>query len=110
MSCKIGNFIDKVQGYIGCQTVMMKQANDTIKHALPEDVKVLVDSVRNKIYKLRARSSGNTFVSGAGDLRFKSQVGQIGHNVANSSPPLGHFFEGAGLPERNAADMSPVDP
>ena len=38
-------------------------------------------------------SSGNAFVSGAGGLRFKSRVGQIGHSVANGSPPLRHFFE-----------------
>ena len=38
-------------------------------------------------------SSGNAFVSGAGGLRFKSQAGQIGHSVANGSPPLRHFFE-----------------
>ena len=38
-------------------------------------------------------SSGNAFVSGAGDLRFKSRAGQIGHSVANGSPPLRHFFE-----------------
>ena len=38
-------------------------------------------------------SSGNTFVSGAGGLRFKSRAGQIGHSVANGSPPLRHIFE-----------------
>ena len=38
-------------------------------------------------------SSGNAFVAGAGGLRFKSRAGQIGHNVANGSPPLRHFFE-----------------
>ena len=38
-------------------------------------------------------SSGNAFVSGAGGLRFKSRAGQIGHSVANGSPPLQHFFE-----------------
>ena len=36
-------------------------------------------------------SSGNAFVSGAGGLRFKSRAGQIGHSVANGSPPLRHF-------------------
>ena len=40
-------------------------------------------------------SSGKAFVSGAGGLRFKSRVGQIGHSVANGSPPLRHFFEGS---------------
>ena len=38
-------------------------------------------------------SSGNAFVSGAGGLRFKSRAGQVGHSVANGSPPLRHFFE-----------------
>ena len=38
-------------------------------------------------------SSGNAFVSGAGGLRFKSRTVQIGHSVANGSPPLRHFFE-----------------
>ena len=38
-------------------------------------------------------SSGNAFVSGAGGLRFKSRAGQIGHSVANGSPPLRLFFE-----------------
>ena len=38
-------------------------------------------------------SSGNALVSGAEGLRCKSWVGQIGHGVANGSPPLRHFFE-----------------
>ena len=38
-------------------------------------------------------SSGNAFVAGAGGLRFKFRAGQIGHNVANGSPLLRHFFE-----------------
>ena len=38
-------------------------------------------------------SSGNTFVSGAGGLRFKSLASQTERNVANGSPPLRHFFE-----------------
>ena len=37
--------------------------------------------------------SGNAFVSGAEGLRFKSRAGQIGHCIANGSPPLQHFFE-----------------
>ena len=40
-----------------------------------------------------SRSSGNAFVSGAGGPWFKSRAGQIGHSVANGSPPLRHFFE-----------------
>ena len=38
-------------------------------------------------------SSGNAFVSGTGSRRVKSRAGQIGHSVANGSPPLRHFFE-----------------
>ena len=33
------------------------------------------------------------FVSKSGGLRFKFGTGQTGHSVANSSPPLRHFFE-----------------
>ena len=36
---------------------------------------------------------GKAFVSGASGLRFKSGAGQIGHSVANGSPPLRHLFE-----------------
>ena len=32
-------------------------------------------------------------VGRAGGPRFKSRAGQIGHSVANGSPPLRHFFE-----------------
>ena len=42
---------------------------------------------------LGKRSNGNAFVSGAGGQRFKSRASQIGHSVANGSPPLQHFFE-----------------
>ena len=45
------------------------------------------------ICNLKIWWSGNAFVTGAGDLRFKSQAGQIEHSVANGSPPLRHFFE-----------------
>ena len=37
-------------------------------------------------------SSAHAFVSGAGSLKFKSRTGQIGHSVANGSPPLRHFL------------------
>ena len=37
--------------------------------------------------------SGNVLLSGAGDLRFKSQAGQIELSAANGLPPLRHFFE-----------------
>ena len=33
------------------------------------------------------------FVYGPGGLRFKPPAGQIGHSVANGSPPLQHIFE-----------------
>ena len=36
--------------------------------------------------------SGNALVPRVEDLRFKSRVGQIGHGVANWSPPLRHFM------------------
>ena len=38
-------------------------------------------------------SNVNAFVSGAGGLGFKSLADQIGHSVANGSPPLQYFFE-----------------
>ena len=47
MTFKIGNFIDKVQGLIGCQTDMMQQANDAIKEALPEELRIVVEEVNN---------------------------------------------------------------
>ena len=42
-------------------------------------------------------SSGNAFVSGVGGLWFKSRVRQIGHSVANGSPPPRHFFESSSV-------------
>ena len=47
-----------------------------------------ISSIMNRIV-----NSGNAFVSGAGGLRFKSRVGQVGHSVAYGSPPLRRFFE-----------------
>ena len=43
-------------------------------------------------------SSGKTFVSGAGILRFKSRTSQIGRTVANGSPPLQPSSNRAVLP------------
>ena len=43
--------------------------------------------------ELASWSSGNALISGAGGLRFKSWTGQIGHSVANGSPPLQHLLE-----------------
>ena len=37
--------------------------------------------------------SSKAFISGAGGSRFKSQDNQIERSVANSSPPLHHFFK-----------------
>ena len=48
---------------------------------------------RNCSIQLSCWSSGNGFVSGAGGLRFKSRAGQIGHSVANGSPPQRYFLE-----------------
>ena len=44
-------------------------------------------------FPIKFKSNGNAFVSGAGDLGFKSRAGRIGHSVANGLPPLQHFFE-----------------
>ena len=53
-------------------------------------------------------SSGNAFVSQAGGLRFKSPTSQIGHKVANSSPPRLHFFKRSYfVRRRNDAEMAP---
>ena len=43
------------------------------------------------------------------DLRFKPWADQIGHSVANGSPPLQHFFERAVLLGRNDTKMSPAN-
>ena len=56
-----------------------------------------------------AYSSGNTFASGSGGLRFKSRAGQIGRSVANGSPLLRYFFKGAVLFRRNDAEMGPAN-
>ena len=45
------------------------------------------------VFQPARRSSNNTFVSGAGGLKFKSRTGLIGRSVANGLPPLRHFFE-----------------
>ena len=50
-------------------------------------------TLKNSVWVTKSWSSGNAFVSGAGGLRFKSRAGQIGHSVANGSPPLRHFVE-----------------
>ena len=58
---------------------------------------------------LASWSSGNAFVSGVGDLRFKPWAGQIGHSVANGSPPLRYFFDETVLPGRNDAKIGPTN-
>ena len=42
---------------------------------------------------LASWSSGDSYVSGVGDQDFKSRAGQIGHSVANGSPPLQYLFK-----------------
>ena len=55
-------------------------------------------------------SSGNAFASGAEGLRFKSWAGQIGHSVANGSPPLQHFFERSCVARtHNDVEMGPAN-
>ena len=69
-------------------------------------------SVNNQITinKSKNISSGNAFLSGAGDLRFKSRAGQIGHSVADGSPPLRHFFERSSVARRlNYPEIDPVN-
>ena len=51
-------------------------------------------------------SSGNTFVSGAGGVRFKSRAGQVGHSVANGSQLLQHFFERSCAAGHNDVEIS----
>ena len=44
------------------------------------------------------------------DLRFEFRAGQIGHSVANGSPPLQHFFERKyAARRRNDAEMGPAN-
>ena len=64
-------------------------------------------SPRNKLLTV-SWSNGNTFVSGARGLRFKSLAGQIGYRVVNGSPPLQHFFERNSVACRSdGAEMDP---
>ena len=44
---------------------------------------------------------------GAGGLGLYSRAGQIGHSVANGSPPLRCFF-GALMSRQSAAEMGPA--
>ena len=44
-------------------------------------------------FESNCRSSGNALVSGTGDLKFKSRVGQIIHSIFKGSPPLRHCFK-----------------
>ena len=50
-------------------------------------------------------SSVDSFISGAGGLRFNCQVSQIEHSVANGSPPLRHFIKKSCVAERNDAEI-----
>ena len=63
-----------------------------------------------RILQAMSCSSGNAYVSGAGGLSFKAWAGQIGHSVANSSPPLRHFFQRRCVArKRNDADKGPAN-
>ena len=62
------------------------------KTILQLNIAKLIQQIKNDTTPV-GWSSGNAFVSGAGDLRFKSWACQIGHSVANGSLPLQHFFE-----------------
>ena len=54
--------------------------------------------------------SGDSFVSGAGGLRFKSRFDQIRYSVANGLPRLRHFFErSSGTRKRYDAEMCPAN-
>ena len=55
-------------------------------------------------------SSGNHFASKAGGLRFKSWAGQIRRSVANSSPPLQHFFERSWVVQAQWCGLVEIDP
>ena len=60
------------------------------------------------IIKYRLLVAQYSFGSGAGGLRFKSRVGQIGSSVVNGFPPLRHFFDrGCVACMRNDAEMGP---
>ena len=54
-------------------------------------------------------SSDNAFVSGTGGLRFESRTGQIGHSVANGSPPLLRFFEKSCVARAQWREMGPAN-
>ena len=53
--------------------------------------------------------SGNAFISGAGGLWFKSRAAQIGHSVANCSPPQRHFERNCVFRRGNYAEMGPAN-
>ena len=46
-----------------------------------------------QFYSISIRMVGNAFVSETGGLRLKSWANQIGHSIANGSPPQRHFLE-----------------
>ena len=54
---------------------------------------------------LASWSSVYAFVYGVGGLRFKSRAGQMGHGVANGSPPLQYFFERSYVAWHDDAEM-----
>ena len=60
----------------------------------------------NESKKQPVRSVAKHIAIRAEDLWFDSRVGQIGYNVAKTSPQL-RFFFGSVLPRRSAAEMGP---
>ena len=51
-------------------------------------------------HKPAGLSSGNAFVSAAGDLRFKSWAGQTHNGVSTDSLPLQYFFKKSWVAKR----------
>ena len=52
-------------------------------------------------------SRDDSFVTETGGLRFKSRAGQIGHTVADGSPPLQHCVLQRSCVARADAEMGP---
>ena len=54
-------------------------------------------------------SDGNAFVSEAEGLKFKSRANQIGHSVANGSPPLVQYLDSCVACRHKDAEMGPTN-
>ena len=81
------------------------------RHQIPHQLNIEHNRLAfTQTTQLRSSGHANVFVSGAGGLRFKSRAGQIGHSVANGSPPLRHFFERSCVAHRRIdAEMGPAN-